>query len=66
MGLAASLTEVDPQTAEECTNRIFISLDKDRDAVISQQEFIEGALGDQWIRAMLECDPSTVDVPISP
>lgn len=29
-------------------------------AVISQEEFIEGALNDEWIREMLECDPNTV------
>lgn len=26
------------------------------------EEFIEGALGDEWIREMLECDPNTVKV----
>lgn len=31
-------------------------------AVISVEEFIEGALGDDWIRKMLECDPCTVRV----
>ncbi|XP_043943398.1 guanylyl cyclase inhibitory protein-like [Protopterus annectens] len=62
MSLAASHTNVDPQTAEECTNRMFVRLDKDKDAVISLQEFIEGALDDEWIRKMLECDPSTVKV----
>uniref|UniRef100_UPI00398F1C84 guanylyl cyclase inhibitory protein n=1 Tax=Pristiophorus japonicus TaxID=55135 RepID=UPI00398F1C84 len=65
MSVAASLTKVDPQTAEECTNRMFVRLDKDHDAVISQQEFMEGAMGDKWIRAMLECDPTTVDIPTS-
>ncbi|XP_069484203.1 guanylyl cyclase inhibitory protein-like isoform X4 [Ambystoma mexicanum] len=30
MSVAASLTRVNPLTAEECTNRIFIRLDKDR------------------------------------
>lgn len=29
-------------------------------AIISQEEFIEGALNDEWIREMLECDPNTV------
>lgn len=29
-------------------------------AVISQEEFIEGAVNDEWIREMLECDPNTV------
>ncbi|XP_051885752.1 guanylyl cyclase inhibitory protein [Pristis pectinata] len=65
MSLAVSPTRVDPQTAEECTNRMFRRLDKDRDAVISLKEFIEGALGDEWVRAMLECDPNTVEVPRS-
>lgn len=31
-------------------------------AIISLEEFIEGALDDDWIREMLECDPSTVKV----
>ncbi|XP_064417097.1 guanylyl cyclase inhibitory protein [Latimeria chalumnae] len=62
MSLAASLTKVDPLTAEECTNRIFVRLDKDKDAVINLQEFTEGALDDEWIRKMLECDPNTVEV----
>uniref|UniRef100_H3AGA8 Si:ch211-245j22.3 n=1 Tax=Latimeria chalumnae TaxID=7897 RepID=H3AGA8_LATCH len=53
MSLAASLTKVDPLTAEECTNRIFVRLDKDKDAVINLQEFTEGALDDEWIRKML-------------
>ncbi|XP_059832443.1 guanylyl cyclase inhibitory protein [Hypanus sabinus] len=65
MSLAVSLSKVEPQTAEECTDRMFRRLDRDRDAVISQQEFIEGALGDAWVRAMLECDPSTIEVPRS-
>ncbi|XP_056333828.1 guanylyl cyclase inhibitory protein [Danio aesculapii] len=60
MSVAASLTKPDPLTAEECTNRIFVRLDKDNNAIISQDEFIEGALNDEWIRDMLECDPNTV------
>ncbi|XP_067276418.1 guanylyl cyclase inhibitory protein [Pseudorasbora parva] len=60
MSVAASLTKPNPLTAEECTNRIFIRLDKDNNAIISQEEFIEGALNDEWIREMLECDPNTV------
>ncbi|NP_001074270.1 uncharacterized protein LOC563798 [Danio rerio] len=60
MSVAASLTKPDPLTAEECTNRIFVRLDKDNNAIISQDEFIEGALNDEWIREMLECDPNTV------
>ncbi|XP_029908805.1 guanylyl cyclase inhibitory protein [Myripristis murdjan] len=62
MSVAAALTKVNPLTAEECTNRIFVRLDKDNNAIISQEEFIEGALDDDWIREMLECDPSTVKV----
>ncbi|XP_051512865.1 guanylyl cyclase inhibitory protein [Myxocyprinus asiaticus] len=62
MSVAASLTKCDPMTAEECTNRIFVRLDKDNNAIISQEEFIEGALNDEWIREMLECDPNTVKV----
>nr|XP_015207384.1 PREDICTED: guanylyl cyclase inhibitory protein-like isoform X1 [Lepisosteus oculatus] len=62
MSLAASLTKANPLTAEECTSRIFVRLDKDRNAVISLEEFIEGALDDEWIREMLECDPNTVKV----
>ncbi|XP_056117372.1 guanylyl cyclase inhibitory protein [Rhinichthys klamathensis goyatoka] len=60
MSVAASLTKPNPLTAEECTNRIFVRLDKDNNAIISQDEFIEGALNDEWIREMLECDPSIV------
>uniref|UniRef100_A0A8C1G1Y6 Si:ch211-245j22.3 n=1 Tax=Cyprinus carpio TaxID=7962 RepID=A0A8C1G1Y6_CYPCA len=48
MSVAASLTEPDPLTAEECTSRIFVRLDKDNNAIISQEKFIEG------------CDPNTV------
>uniref|UniRef100_A0A671KWM3 Si:ch211-245j22.3 n=1 Tax=Sinocyclocheilus anshuiensis TaxID=1608454 RepID=A0A671KWM3_9TELE len=44
----------------KCTNRIFVRLDRDNNAMISQEEFIEGALNDEWIREMLECDPNTV------
>ncbi|KAM4748404.1 guanylyl cyclase inhibitory protein-like [Rhinophrynus dorsalis] len=62
MSLAASITKVNPLTAEECTNRIFIRLDKDHDAVISLQEFIDGSLDDEWIRDMLECDLNTLEV----
>ncbi|KAK6482700.1 guanylyl cyclase inhibitory protein [Huso huso] len=62
MSLAASLTKANPLTVEECTNRIFSRLDKDRNAVISLEEFIEGALDNDWIREMLECDPNTVKV----
>lgn len=29
MSLAAALTKSNPRTAEECTNRIFVRLDKD-------------------------------------
>ncbi|MGH0116494.1 UNVERIFIED_CONTAM: hypothetical protein FKN15_009627 [Acipenser sinensis] len=62
MSLAASLTKANPLTVEECTNWIFSRLDKDRNAVISLEEFIEGALDNDWIREMLECDPNTVKV----
>ncbi|KAM4619353.1 guanylyl cyclase inhibitory protein [Polymixia lowei] len=62
MSVAAALTKLKPLTAEECTNRIFVRLDKDNNAIISLEEFIEGALDDDWIREMLECDPSTVKV----
>ncbi|XP_033824163.1 guanylyl cyclase inhibitory protein [Periophthalmus magnuspinnatus] len=62
MSVAASLTPQNSMTAEECTNRIFQRLDKDNNAIISLVEFIEGALRDDWIREMLECDPSTVMV----
>ncbi|KAM7414343.1 hypothetical protein PAMA_019251 [Pampus argenteus] len=62
MSVATALTKPNPLTAEECTNRIFVRLDKDNNAIISLEEFIEGALGDDWIREMLECDPSTVKV----
>ncbi|XP_062317113.1 guanylyl cyclase inhibitory protein [Osmerus eperlanus] len=62
MSLAAAITKPNPLTAEECTNRMFIRLDKDRNAIISQEEFIEGALEDEWIREMLECDLHTVKV----
>ncbi|XP_028669389.1 guanylyl cyclase inhibitory protein [Erpetoichthys calabaricus] len=62
MSVAASLTKVNPLTAEECTNRMFARLDKDKNAVISLDEFIEGALNDEWIHKMLECDPNTVKV----
>ncbi|KAK9516854.1 hypothetical protein VZT92_024763 [Zoarces viviparus] len=62
MSVTGALTKPNPLTAEECTNRIFVRLDKDNNAVISLEEFIEGALDDDWIREMLECDPSTVKV----
>ncbi|XP_008300999.1 guanylyl cyclase inhibitory protein [Stegastes partitus] len=62
MSVAAALTKPNPLTAEECTNRIFVRLDKDNNAIITLEEFIEGALDDDWIREMLECDPSTVKV----
>ncbi|XP_044049068.1 guanylyl cyclase inhibitory protein [Siniperca chuatsi] len=62
MSVAGALTKPNPLTAEESTNRIFVRLDKDKNAVISLEEFIEGALDDDWIREMLECDPSTVKV----
>ncbi|XP_028440430.1 guanylyl cyclase inhibitory protein [Perca flavescens] len=62
MKVAAALTKSNPLTAEECTNRIFMRLDKDNNAIISLEEFTEGALNDDWIREMLECDPSTVKV----
>ncbi|XP_037624228.1 guanylyl cyclase inhibitory protein [Sebastes umbrosus] len=62
MNVAAALTEPNPLTAEECTNGIFVRLDKDNNAIISLEEFIEGALDDDWIRKMLECDPTTVEV----
>ncbi|KAE8613100.1 hypothetical protein XENTR_v10007566 [Xenopus tropicalis] len=62
MSLATSLAQSNPPTAEECTNRIFIRLDKDHDALISLQEFIDGSLDDDWIRDMLECDLRTLHV----
>ncbi|XP_019749494.1 guanylyl cyclase inhibitory protein [Hippocampus comes] len=60
MNETAGLKEPNSLTAEECTDQIFLRLDKDNNAVISMEEFIEGALDDDWIRKMLECDPSTV------
>ncbi|XP_057693309.1 guanylyl cyclase inhibitory protein [Corythoichthys intestinalis] len=62
MNEAAGLTEPNPLTAEECTDKIFFRLDKDNNAVITVDEFIEGALDDDWIRKMLECDPCTARV----
>uniref|UniRef100_UPI0037E8CFAF guanylyl cyclase inhibitory protein n=1 Tax=Semicossyphus pulcher TaxID=241346 RepID=UPI0037E8CFAF len=62
MSEAAALTEPNSMTAAERTDRIFVRLDKDNNAIISLEEFIEGALDDDWIREMLECDPSTVKV----
>ncbi|XP_068169901.1 guanylyl cyclase inhibitory protein [Antennarius striatus] len=62
MSVAAALTKPNPLTAEEYTNRIFLRLDKDNNAVISLEEFIEGALDDDWTREMLECVLSTVKV----
>ncbi|KAM9753086.1 guanylyl cyclase inhibitory protein [Menidia menidia] len=62
MNFAAALTKPNTLTAEECTNRIFVRLDKDNNAIISLEEFIEGALDDDWIREIVECDPSTVKV----
>ncbi|XP_068595982.1 guanylyl cyclase inhibitory protein [Brachionichthys hirsutus] len=62
MSVAAALTKPNALTAEEYTNRIFLRLDKDNNAIISLEEFIEGALDDDWIRDMLECDLSTVKV----
>ncbi|KAK2917994.1 hypothetical protein Q8A73_004740 [Channa argus] len=60
MSVAAALSRPHLLKAEECTNRIFVRLDKDNNAIISLEEFIEGALNDDWIREMLECDPRTV------
>uniref|UniRef100_A0A3P8Z9Z7 EF-hand domain-containing protein n=1 Tax=Esox lucius TaxID=8010 RepID=A0A3P8Z9Z7_ESOLU len=60
--VAASFNEPNPLTANKCTNRIFFQLDKDSNAVISLEEFIEGALDDEWTREMLECDPNIVKV----
>ncbi|MEE6523693.1 hypothetical protein FKM82_022707 [Ascaphus truei] len=62
MTLAASINKAESLSAEECTNRLFIRLDKDQDAMISLQEFIDGSLDDDWIRDMLECDLSTVEI----
>ncbi|XP_049578253.1 guanylyl cyclase inhibitory protein [Syngnathus scovelli] len=62
MNEAVDLNEPNSLTAEECTDRMFLRLDKDKNAVISVEEFIEGALDDDWIRKMLECDPCTVRV----
>ncbi|KAM4036029.1 guanylyl cyclase inhibitory protein-like [Anomaloglossus baeobatrachus] len=62
MSIAASIAKVNPPSAEECTNRIFIRLDKDHNAIISLQEFVDGSLDDEWIREMLECDLSTVEI----
>ncbi|XP_056409752.1 guanylyl cyclase inhibitory protein-like [Hyla sarda] len=62
MSVAASIAKVNPLTAEECTNRIFIRLDKDHDAIISLQEFVDGSMDDDWIREMLECDLSTLEI----
>ncbi|KAM5169954.1 guanylyl cyclase inhibitory protein [Mantella aurantiaca] len=62
MSVTANLTKINPMTAEECTNRIFIRLDKDHNAIISLQEFVDGSLDDDWVREMLECDLSTVEI----
>lgn len=44
----------------KAVNNIFIILFCS--AIISLKEFIDGALDDEWIREMLECDPNTVKV----
>ncbi|XP_061138062.1 guanylyl cyclase inhibitory protein [Syngnathus typhle] len=66
MNEAVDLNEPNSLTAEECTDQLFLRLDKDKNAVISVEEFIEGALDDDWIRKMLECDPCTVRVERAP
>uniref|UniRef100_A0A8C7RHC3 Si:ch211-245j22.3 n=1 Tax=Oncorhynchus mykiss TaxID=8022 RepID=A0A8C7RHC3_ONCMY len=58
MSVAALFTKPNPLTAEEHTNRIFVRLDKDNNT-ISLEEFIMGALDDEWIGEMLECDLNT-------
>ncbi|KAM9312814.1 guanylyl cyclase inhibitory protein-like [Gastrophryne carolinensis] len=62
MSVAASITKINPMTAEECTNRIFTRLDKDQNAIISLAEFVDGSLDDAWVRQMLECNLSTVEI----
>uniref|UniRef100_A0A3Q3IIK4 EF-hand domain-containing protein n=1 Tax=Monopterus albus TaxID=43700 RepID=A0A3Q3IIK4_MONAL len=58
-----ALTKPNPLTAEECTNRIFVRLDKDNNGEeIIFSRSIMVFLDDDWIREMLECDPNTEEV----
>uniref|UniRef100_A0A673WWX3 Si:ch211-245j22.3 n=1 Tax=Salmo trutta TaxID=8032 RepID=A0A673WWX3_SALTR len=61
MSVAALFPMPNPLTAVERTNRIFVRLDIDNNfyLAISLEEFIVGALDDEWIKEMLECDPDT-------
>ncbi|XP_032805187.1 guanylyl cyclase inhibitory protein-like isoform X1 [Petromyzon marinus] len=46
----------------ECTERIFAGLDKDHDALITLEEFTEGALADAWLLSTLQCDPARMRI----
>lgn len=47
------------ETPEQRTERIFVQMDKNKDGVLTKQEFIDGCLADDVLCAMLTANTSS-------
>lgn len=47
------LKEAPTETPEQRTDKIFIQMDKNKDGVLTKQEFIDGCLADDVLCSML-------------
>lgn len=54
------LKEVPTETPEQRTEKIFIQMDKNKDGVLTKQEFIDGCLADDVLCSMLTANSTTM------
>lgn len=54
------LKEAPTETADQRTDKIFIQMDKNKDGVLTKQEFIDGCLADDVLCSMLTANSSNM------
>lgn len=54
------LKEAPTETADQRTDKIFIQMDKNKDGVLTKQEFIDGCLADDVLCSMLTANSTNM------